>query len=62
MVQWSDQDIVLTAFGDSEEMSGFNTNETFVWRFWDASKNEYYLLMSHTIHLFQMMQILLKTD
>ena len=42
MVQWSDQDVVLTAFGDSEEMSGFNTNETFVWRFWDASKNEYY--------------------
>ena len=42
MVQWSDQDIVLTAFGDSEDMNGFNINDTFVWRFWDASKNEYY--------------------
>tara|TARA_B110000977_G_C11081390_1_gene493053 strand:- start:512 stop:4006 length:3495 start_codon:yes stop_codon:yes gene_type:complete len=42
MVQWSDQDVVLTAFGDSEDTNGFNINDTFVWRFWDASKNEYY--------------------
>ena len=42
MVQWSDEDIVLTAFGDSEQMDGFADYEEFVWRFWDASKNEYY--------------------
>ena len=42
MVQWSDEDIVLTAFGDSEQMDGFADYEEFVWRFWDASKDEYY--------------------
>ena len=42
IVQWSEQEVVLTAFGDSEELEGFENNEAFVWRFWDASKNEYY--------------------
>lgn len=42
IVQWSDNEIVMTAFGDSEELEGFEHNEAFVWKFWDASKNEYY--------------------
>ena len=43
MAQWSDEDVVLTAFGTSEELLGFANNEEFVWRYWDASKNEYYI-------------------
>ena len=33
MIQWSDQNIVLTAYGKNEDMDGFNDDETFVWRF-----------------------------
>ena len=42
MVQWSEEDIILTAFGTSDLNPGFSINDEFVWKYWDASKNEYY--------------------
>lgn len=42
MIQWSEEDIVLTAYGNSDNSNGFNINDEFIWRYWDASKNEYY--------------------